>query len=121
MQAPTGVFTKWSDGLLSYKMIPLGRYATEDDLAEDFKIINFIQKGAKSPFLGDLRDLDHFSGMQRKYVSDRMPLFSNRAAALVSSPLSRILVNTYQILNKPLIPSQAFTNEEKALKWLKQQ
>lgn len=69
----------------------------------DLRLINHITKEAR----------DHFSMRERKAGV-------NAIAMLVKSPVSKIIGNFFLGLNKPVVPTQMFSSEPKAMKWLEE-
>jgi hypothetical protein len=67
----------------------------------DLRLINLITKEAR----------DHFSMRERKAGV-------NAIAMVVSSPVSKIIGNFFLGLNKPVVPTQMFVSEAKAVRWL---
>ena len=56
----------------------------------------------------------------RKYYSEHSGEWSNKAALLVNSPVARVMGNIYLGINKPVIPTKLFTDEQLAIAWLKE-
>lgn len=65
--------------------------------------MNYITKEAR----------DHF-----KDSAKRIPT-SPAVALIIKTRLSILIGNFYLILNKPVVPTRLFNNEESAVKWLK--
>ncbi|HRE74351.1 MAG TPA: hypothetical protein PK637_14845 [Flavobacteriales bacterium] len=121
-QGGTGTFSKWSDGLLLYEL-EAGNdvHTTISDLEKDVSAAKSVQNGERSIFLSDIRQLRHLSRDKQQFISKQMPGFSTAAAALVASPLSRIVMNGFILLFRPDIPTRLFDDPEKAIEWLKKQ
>ncbi len=92
-----------------------------DDAIENSKAVNSLYQGVKFPLLVDSRAVKSMSMEARKYLS-----VNNRStnissfAVVVSSPLSRIVVNFFFKLQRTGVPARVFTNEQLAMDWLRQ-
>jgi hypothetical protein len=53
------------------------------------------------------------------FASDEYTKVAGQSALLVTSPVSRVISNFFVGLDKPIYPVRVFTNENKALDWLK--
>lgn len=51
--------------------------------------------------------------------SDETPAASALVAMLVASPIGRVVANFFLSLNKTRVPTRSFTDESKAIRWLK--
>jgi hypothetical protein len=120
LEGGTGVFRKWSDQLLTYELDPVRHQnAVMDDLVKDLQAALELQKGERTLFLSDLRQLKKFKRDHQKFISAAMPRFAKVGAAVVKTPVSRILMNGFLLLFRPSIPARIFTDPDKAIVWLK--
>jgi hypothetical protein len=60
-------------------------------------------------------------GAKKFSASGRPGKYRKAAAFLVNSGGVQILVNFYLSFNKPKVPTKMFSNEKKAIRWLKKQ
>lgn len=72
-------------------------------LITDIKLIKNITKEARD-FLASKEGCEGISAL----------------AILINSPIGSMIGNFWMRINKPLVPTRIFTNEEEAKKWLKQ-
>ena len=75
----------------------------------------------KYPILVNLKEIKSISKEARDHFSmqNRTPGIT-AIGLLIKSPASRIIGNFFLGLNKSTVPVRLFTNEEKAVLWLKQ-
>lgn len=120
MEGGTGMFYLWSDGILSYKYDAAGKAINLRMLELDIKAIDGLREGEKIKFLSDLRGVSKFEPEHRKVISQHMGIAFVKAAALIDSPVSKVIMNIFMILNRPSIPSRIFNDMDSATLWLKQ-
>ncbi len=86
------------------------------------KIINENMRrhavNGKIPILIDARVSYNWDKDAQQYLADHSD-FRLATAVLSNNSFSRLLTNTYMKIFKPSYPIRIFTNEEKAIKWLK--
>ena len=89
---------------------------------EQAKIMNENMKrhagNGKIPVLLDARVSYSWDKDAQQYIADHSE-WRLATAVLSDNPFSRLLSNTYKKIFKPPYPSKLFTQEEKAIKWLK--
>lgn len=90
---------------------------------ENSVIVNSFPGPERVPLIVDPRGVQHITKEARDYFSVK-----NRnskvfcMAFIVSSPLSRVIVNFFIQLSNPQMPTKMFSTEEKAVEWcMKQQ
>lgn len=110
------------DGVIHISTFP----HVETNLDDAIDTINFISnickktKKKKHPVIVDIRQVKNLTRDARNYFSgEEAHKYVTALAILVGSPVSRILGNFFMGMNKPLYPVKLFTDEEKAIKWLK--
>lgn len=81
--------------------------------------INFQAKKSFPAFV-DCRGIKSISKEARDYFAKKGSDLIIASALLYDSPVHKIIANFYLQINKPVVPSKAFTNKEEALKWLEQ-
>ncbi len=78
------------------------------------------QNNIKYPAFADFKGVKSVSKEARDYLAKEGSFLVKACAILVSSPVDKIMINFYSKINKPIIPTKLFTNNEDALKWLQQ-
>ena len=53
------------------------------------------------------------------YANERTASIQRATALLIDSPVSRVIANFFMGLNRPLSPTQMFTDETEAMRWLR--
>ncbi|OFY83479.1 MAG: hypothetical protein A3F72_06010 [Bacteroidetes bacterium RIFCSPLOWO2_12_FULL_35_15] len=106
------------DGIL----IGVGK-CTFIDLDLSVKITNDrleIQKGKIYPLLSNIKSLKNTTKEARDFMASEKGCEGVIAAAvLINSSVGSMIGNFFIFINKPLVPTKLFTNEEEAKKWLK--
>ena len=75
---------------------------------------------AKTRVLNDMTKVTAISKEARDYFANARTASIQRATALlIGSPVSRVIVNFFMGLNKPISPSRLFTDPEQAIQWLR--
>ena len=78
-----------------------------------------VSNGVTRPAILDARNFISMDRQAMKYYKTKETvLFVSAAAFLPGSALGSLAGNIFLMLEKPLIPTKLFTNEEKALEWL---
>jgi hypothetical protein len=92
-----------------------------EDARENTRIVRELSDNNVLPILVDLRHINHITKEARDHFSmkERVPAV-NAIAMVVKSPVSRIIGNFFLGLNKPVVPTQMFGTESKAMLWLDQ-
>jgi len=117
----TGVLKAWLSqaGFLYFKCFPEKKH-TLKDAKETMRVSALLLGGRKRPALVDLRPIKFITREAREYYSgENMTTLVCAAALIVGSPLSRMVGNFFLGMNKPLIPIRLFSEERKAIQWLK--
>ena len=93
---------------------------TEADAREINKILAKLSGGRKKPLLADIRQIKSVTRGARSYFAgDVYNEIIQAAAAIISSPLSRIIGNLFLGINKPPYPMKLFTSKSEAIEWLR--
>jgi len=71
------------------------------------------------PFLVDARYMKQMSTEERVYIQKKVPTFTTKFAVLITGGLSTFFFNIMAHLNSPEVPMKAFSDVDKAFKWLK--
>ena len=98
---------------------------TEDETLEKAKEALAAMKEKKSdkkfPLLVDVSKQKSVTREARQYYSsNEITNLITALAFIVESPISKVLANFFLGLNKPSYPTQLFTDETKAMNWLKE-
>lgn len=107
------------DGILHFLSLPEIEHELEDAI-ENIKVASSLGNGQRLPALIDLRKI---KGMNREarayYAGNETAKVESAAALLIDSYIGHMLGNFFMGLNKPIIPTQLFTDEAEAIDWLK--
>lgn len=79
-----------------------------------------FMNGQAYPSFFDIQKVESSTKEARDYMANEGNELIVASAILVSSPVLRMMANFFIKVNKPKNPTQMFTSEEQALKWLKQ-
>jgi hypothetical protein len=115
--------TAWlvEDGIVRMEFKPRTRMGLEDSRWA-IKLMKELCGGRRCCLLIEPRNLQSVSWEARDYVSGKeAKALIISIAAIVSSPLSRVLGSFFLGLNKPSYPTKLFTSESEALQWLRLQ
>ena len=109
---------KYEDGILySYSKSPK---RTVKNISENIALVKKITGDKKVPLLIYLSNSPVPDKETRKFSTEQLPNVYT-AMAMVSKPgLSALIMRILFKFQKPPIPMKSFTNDQKALKWLKQ-
>jgi hypothetical protein len=77
-----------------------------------------IPRGTQVPVLADIRPLKSMTREARACYGQAVDAVS-AVALLADSPATRMLANFFLGINRPTVPTQMFTDEQKALTWLR--
>lgn len=95
-------------------------YLEYEDGLEVIAAVSTIAKDKPLPVLVDIRNAKGASHSCRKlFQSKELAKYQSAAAIMVDSPISHLIGNFFIGLNKTPFPTQLFTNQDKALNWLK--
>jgi hypothetical protein len=86
---------------------------------ENSQLVRAACDGNIAPLFVDVREIRSISKQARDHFSmrNREPGIT-AIGMLIKSPSSKVIGNFFLGLNKPVVPTQLFTSEAKALKWL---
>lgn len=92
------------------------------DAEEAIRALAQLCGGTRRPVLVDMSKTHGIDRAARNYFAGAETAKHESAAALiVKSPLTRALGNFFLGLNKPLMPTRLFSDENEALAWLRVQ
>jgi len=74
--------------------------------------------GKRVPIMADIRRSKGMTQEARAFFGNPNPPYS-ALAILADSPVTRMIANFFIGLNRPSVPTHVFTDEEKALHWLR--
>ncbi len=107
------------DGIIRQTLKP----QVEVKLAEMKEIVAARKKAGqnkKRPYFNDISNIKSINREARNYgTSEEVAKTISAMALFVKTPLSSMIGNFFLGLNKPPYPTKLFTNEKKALEWLK--
>jgi hypothetical protein len=108
------------DGIIRSAMLP----GAEDNLETAKENVSAgikVSRGEKRPLLLDISNIKSMDRDARIYYanSEKREGAEKAVALLIKSPLSRMIGNLFLGLNKSTLPTRLFTDENKALEWLK--
>ena len=78
-----------------------------------------VQKGTTFPVFCDMRGIKDSERAARDYLAKEGSSLVKAVAVLTDSPVTKIMLNFYLTISRPLIPTKMFTNETQALEFLK--
>jgi hypothetical protein len=107
------------DGILHVQALP-GSTQTKADAMETLAANWEISEGRSHPALVDLRGVKSVDREARHYYAQMSTRERVTAvAAIVGSPLSRVIGQFFIGLNRPPVPTRVFTSEKEAIAWLR--
>jgi hypothetical protein len=115
-------FVTWygNDGIC-YTTVNPNAVVNLEDAQQNSEAIKKISGKEVYPLLVNLTEINSISKEARDHFSMRGRTPGVKAIGmLIKSPVSRIIGNFFLGLNKPTVPTQLFTDETKAIAWLKQ-
>lgn len=78
-----------------------------------------VSNGISRPILLDIKGLLSVDTASRKYLAGKEAAYLISAGAiLVNGNISRFAGNIFLTIDRPVIPTKLFTDQEKAIKWL---
>ncbi len=108
------------DGVVRTKVKP-GADVTLKEAKENSDAVNSFYYGEKFPLMIDARGIRSMTREARSQFSLKGRNSGAKAFAIViDSSISKVVGNFFMGLNKPEVPARLFTDEDEALKWLKQ-
>lgn len=85
--------------------------------AVNFRLKNYGHKDF--PLLIHTNKMKHITREAREYLASEEGCQKIKSCAILTdSILTKVIANFFLQINKPLVPSKLFTNEESARKWL---
>jgi hypothetical protein len=106
------------DGIVRLTWIPNAEI-TLAAAKESVAAVETLSQGKVRPLLVDMRSAKSIDREARAYYGSPGMKAANAIALLADSAVSQVLANFFLRINKPTIPTQMFTSETEALKWLK--
>lgn len=79
-----------------------------------------LQNGKSYPAVIHLNGMRMASKEARAYMAKEGVTGITMGAFVVGSSIERVILNFFLTLEKPPVPAKAFTNEEDAVKWIKE-
>lgn len=121
-KAELRAFTTWiNDNDICYTVVKPNAVIELKDALENSAAVKTISKDRIYPMLVNLKEIKSISKEARDHFSmqNRTPGIT-AIGLLIKSPASRIIGNFFLGMNRSTVPVRLFTNEEKAVLWLKQ-
>lgn len=115
-------FTTWlGENDICYTVVKSNAIVEISDAIENTGAVKELSEGKIYPLLVNLNEIKSITKEARDHFSmkDRTPGVS-AIGLVIKSPASTIIGNFFLGLNKSMVPVKLFTNEEKAIAWLKQ-
>jgi hypothetical protein len=108
------------EGGLVIVRIRTGAHQSLQDAVENLAAALEATEGERRPLLIDIRSAQPLDADARHHYSGQKLVegFSALALLVGASPLGRMLGNVYLRIARPGIPTQLFTDEERAIEWL---
>lgn len=120
ISSDVNVLTLRKDNILT--LVPhMGATRTNIETIE-FELETFTEWTAKTgplPLLVDVRYMKQMTTEERVYIQKNSPLIATKLAIIVKEGLPTFFFNLMTLLNTPTIPIKAYSDYEKAIKWLK--
>ncbi len=112
-------FRMWlrPDGIVQLNWVP-GTVMTLEDAIAATEAVAKLTGGRRSPLLVDVHEAGQVDRAARSELSRRDDLVS-AVAAIVGTPLSRMMGNLIINVSKPQMPMRLFEDEASALEWLR--
>lgn len=120
-QLVTRTNTVWlgEDGIARVIHVP-GAEVTQVDAQETMTAYLKLNKGKRCPLFIDTSTMKSLARAARHYyASEEAARVASAVAIIVGTPVSKVLGNFYLGLSNPHLPTRLFTDEDKALEWLK--
>lgn len=115
-----GIVCLRKDGVITFEPKQGATTHTLEAMKVELAIFEKWAGDSRLRFISDNRTMKKFDADIRIYAQQKLPLFCDKFALLISSGLSSFVTNMFIYMNRPEIPIKAFTNKEAALKWLKE-
>lgn len=82
------------------------------------KIRMEVSENTLMPMFTDGRNIKSIQKEAREFLSKQGTKLVKAGAFLIQSPFERMIGNVFVKINRPQVPTEFFTNENEALKWL---
>jgi hypothetical protein len=116
-----GYFTWMGEDGIARTSVKSGISITLAHALENSNVVNSLLSDKKFPILIDSRNIRSMSYEARRHFSVRdRETRTNAFGIIIGSNISRVLGNFYLGINKPVVPTKLFYNEDDAINWLKQ-
>src|ERR1043165_58746 len=115
-------FTTWlGDDNICYTVVKPNAVISIQDAMQNSASVKEVSEGKVYPLLVDIREINSISKEARDHftMQGRTPGVTS-IGLLVKSPVSRIIGNFFLGLNRSKVPVKLFTDEAKAVSWLRQ-
>ena len=125
-EKPKKISTKKGEAYIDEQGILIQTYRENTDLTledakADFKSYLSLCDQCKLPVLIEMENVKSVEREARAYYSSKEATnYITAAALLITNPVNRIIGNFYMGLNKTAFPFRLFTENKKAIQWLKQ-
>jgi hypothetical protein len=97
------------------------RTVTDEELADDFRIIEEMAGGQKICIIAQANsNLLSPTKSQRDFVDAEFKKIMSALAVIITSPVGRIIVSTFFALKPASFPLKVFSNYEEAFEWVKE-
>jgi len=114
----SGTIYKTSDGLLILRQIPGKDSVTVEELNEQLKVFQEIQKGDLSPLMVVAEKLKKLDNDEKMFLVSTISSFASKVAVVAPTPIPKFVFNILFFLTRPSIPSRVFDSEKAAIAWL---
>lgn len=78
-----------------------------------------VQNGAAFPVFCDMRGIKDSDKPARDYLAKEGSSMVKAVAVLTDSPVTKIMLNFYLTISRPLVPTKMFTDKTQAFEFLK--
>lgn len=78
-----------------------------------------VQRGESYPVFCDMRGIKDSDKPARDYLAKEGSSLVRSVAVLTDSPVTKIMLNFYLTISRPLVPTKMFTDEAQAIDYLK--
>jgi hypothetical protein len=115
----TPYITMWfQDGIL------FGRYTEGLDVSLEIakELVEariLYSEGNSYPMLIDMKGIKSATPQAREYLATIGATHVKAGALIVGSQMNMAIGNIFLMIDKPLVPTKLFTNEDRAIEWLK--
>lgn len=118
VETQTATVYQSEDGVVKCS-IKNGSHLTLEHAVENLDAVTTFYKGKRLLVLTDVSGTLSTTKEHRDYfITDKVKQVYKATAVLVSSPLTKTLMNLFLKMNKPPVEAKMFTNEEDARIWL---